>query len=63
MKQDPLKPPLTLLCKLASVAVHADEMMSAKGHPYDEFALQTALQDPEVKDWLKAMGPFVPVKR
>jgi hypothetical protein len=63
MKADPLKPPLTLLCKLASVAVHAEEMLSANGHPYDELSLRTALQDAEVVAWLKAMGPFVPVKR
>lgn len=63
MKTDPLKPSLSLLCKLASIAVHADEMMSPSGHAMDKVALKSVVSDPEVKDWLKAMGPFVPVKR
>lgn len=62
-KSDPLKPELSLLCKLASIAVHADEMMSPKGHAFDRTALESALKDKEVLGWLKAMGPFVPVKR
>ena len=63
MKTDPLKPALSLLCKLASIAVHADEMTSKSGHHYDRLAFRTAFEDKEVQDWLKAMGPFVPVKR
>lgn len=62
-KNDPLKPTLSLLCKLASIAVHADEMMSAKRHEFDLAALRSAFEDAEVQEWLKAMGPFVPVKR
>jgi hypothetical protein len=62
-KVDPLKPALSLLCKLASIAVHADELLSPKGHVYDRLAFKSAVEDPEVQAWLKEMGPFVPVKR
>lgn len=61
--ENPLQPPLTLLCKLASITVHAEEMMSTNGHAFDRMALQSVLDDKEVKEWLKNMGPFVPVKR
>ena len=62
---DPLKPSLTLLCKLGSVIVHAEEFFSPKGHPLDKAALDTALQDDEVQEWLVAMGKMamLPVKR
>jgi len=60
---DPLKPALSLLCKLASIAVHADEMISPKGHALDVEALKSVVSDPEVRTWLMEMGPFVPVKR
>jgi hypothetical protein len=49
-------PPVSLLCKLASIAVHADEFLSADGHSLDEVALTSALNDPEVKEWLSAMA-------
>ena len=65
MKTDPLKPSPALLCKLASVAVHADEMISPTGHDFDRHALLSASGDAEVKEWLKqmtAMG-MAPVKR
>lgn len=60
---DALKPNLTLLVKLGSIAVHADEMMSAKGHAYDRVALQQLIADPEVQQWIKSMGVYMPVKR
>lgn len=62
-KSDPLKPSMSLLCKLASIAVHADEMTSGKRHEVDLVAFRSAFEDVEVQEWLKAMGPFVPVKR
>jgi hypothetical protein len=52
-----------LLCKLGSIVVHADEMLSAKGHHFDRVALEALLHDPEVAAWLKEMGPLVPRKR
>lgn len=60
---DPLQPSLSLLVKLASAVVHADEMLSVKGHRFDRIALEGLLNDKEVQQWLKEMGPFVPVKR
>ena len=60
---DPLKPPLTLLCKLGSIAVHVDEALSSKRHALDIYAMKSLLNDPEIKQWIKDMGPYMPVKR
>jgi len=60
---DPLKPSLTLLVKLGSLAVHAEELLSSKAHAYDRIAAQQILTDSEVISWLKQMGTYVPVKR
>jgi hypothetical protein len=58
-------PSVTLLVKLGSIAVHADEMMSDDGHKFDRIALQGLLADPEVAAWLQAMGKMamLPLKR
>jgi len=58
-KEDPLKPNLPLLCKLGSIVVHAEKLMSPGGHRVDVAALQTLFNDPDVKAWIKGM----PVKR
>lgn len=60
---DPLKPDLTLLCKLGSVLVHTEELLSPKGHVLDKEALNSLLKDPQVKEWVKNMGVYLPVKR
>lgn len=60
---DPLKPSLSLLCKLGSVAVHVDEALSSKRHQLDIVAMKTVLYDPEVQKWIKEMGVYMPVKR
>ncbi len=62
---DPLKPSAALLVKLGSIIVHAEELMSPSGHEYDRLAMQTAMQDAEVQEWLKAMDSmaFLPKKR
>lgn len=60
---DPLKPGIGLLAKLGSIVVHYEELLSPQGHSFDRHALKTLLDDPEVKDWLKGMGPYLPVKR
>lgn len=59
------KPRLALLVKLASIAVHVEEMLSPGGHHFDRAALQTLLDDSEVRIWLAEMGKsgFLPVKR
>lgn len=58
-------PPVSLLCKLASVAVHADELLSDDGHVLDREALKSALRDPEVVEWLGGMtrAALAPVRR
>lgn len=60
---DPLKPSLTLLCKLGSALVHTEELLSPKGHVLDKTALDNLLKDPEVQAWVKGMGVYLPVKR
>lgn len=62
---DALKPSVALLCKLGSVIVHADELLSPTGHRFDRDAMKTVLLDPEVQEWLTAMGKMamLPVKR
>lgn len=61
----PLKPPTTLLTKLGSIAVHADELLSPEGHDFDRIALQSLLNDAEVRQWLSEMDSFalLPKKR
>jgi hypothetical protein len=62
---DPLTPTVALLCKLGSIAVHADESTGAKRHHFDSVALKSLLDDPEVVQWLIAMGKMalLPKKR
>lgn len=60
-----LKPATSLLCKLGSIAVHADEMMRNDGHELDRVAITSLLDDPEVKAWIADMtsAALLPVKR
>lgn len=60
-----LQPSPGLLCKLASIAVHADEMLSSNGHEFDVVALKSAMDDAEVTEWLRSMtsSGMAPVKR
>ena len=44
---DALKPTPALLCKIGSIIVHADEMLSADGHHFDRVALQGFLALPK----------------
>jgi hypothetical protein len=62
---DPLKPSATLLIKLGSAVVHAEEYLSPHGHPFDKHTFDQLLQDPEIIEWLQAMGKqaFLPRKR
>lgn len=63
--QDPLKPTATLLIKLGSLAVHAEEFLSPNGHPFDRTSVYMLLNDPEVAEWLQQMDKmaFLPKKR
>lgn len=60
-----LGPGAALLSKLASIAVHADELLSDDGHHFDRSALLALLADPEVSEWLAAMtdAALAPRKR
>lgn len=49
-----LNPPPALLAKLGSVVVHVEEMLGPGGHNFDRYALNTAMNDPEVREWLSA---------
>ena len=65
---DPLKPSVTVLVKLGSLAVHIDEFLdpaAIRGHEHDKAAMQTIMTDPEVLAWLGEMRKlaFLPVKR
>jgi len=62
---DPLQPTLSLLVKLGSIAIHAEEYLSPNGHPHDKIALDSCLQEYEVQQWLQQMNAMalLPVKR
>lgn len=61
----PLKPSMSLLSKLGSIAVHVEEIASAGGHKFDADAIASLLKDPEVVHWLDGMRhmALLPVKR
>lgn len=56
-------PTMVLLIKLGAIAVHADELISVDGREVDKLVLQGLLDDPEVREWIRSMGPLLPVKR
>jgi hypothetical protein len=62
---NPLRPTASLLVKLGSIAIHAEELLSPTGHPLDRVAMQTLYGDEEVKDWIAQMNAMamLPVKR
>lgn len=65
MKADPLRPSASLLCKLGSIIVHAEESMSPDGHPFDLIELHSLFNDAEVSGWMAEMRrlAMLPVKR
>ena len=61
-----MRPPsLTLLVKIGSIAVHAEEMIGPNGHAFDREVLLALLADEEVSEWLGLMDKkgLLPVKR
>ena len=60
-----MNPSVSLLCKLGSIAVHVEELLSADGHEFDRIELDALLRDPEVREWMKAMdaAAMLPKKR
>lgn len=61
----PTEPSLSLLTKLGSIVIHADEATSEGAHQFDIEAIRSLLSDQEVKDWLAAMNDLalLPKKR
>lgn len=55
MREGLLASSVSLLCKLASIAVHADEMLSPDWHHLDREALASLLADEEVTRWVNDM--------
>ena len=62
---NPMEPPATLLVKLGSALVHAQELTEPGAHHLDLEAFKGICADPEVVAWLEAMGALalLPVKR
>ncbi len=60
-----LSPSASVLIKLGSLAIHVEEGMGPRGHPYDVVAIQGILADPELQEWLKEMDSMalLPLKR
>ena len=64
-KQELYEVSLSLLAKLSAVVVHLEEWLSDDSHPNDKIALETALYDPEVQEWVRIMETLAlaPLKR
>lgn len=62
-KPDPLKPSLSLLSKLGSIAVHVDEYLSPDSHVFDRTALQGLIRDREVVEWVSQMDKLALLPR
>jgi hypothetical protein len=62
---NPLQPSPSLLSKLGSIAVHVDELLSPNGHAFDRIALESLINDREVRDWIRNMDEMamLPKKR
>lgn len=53
-----------VLIVLASLVVHAEEGMSSGGHDFDQLAMQSCVENPEVQEWLEKIDPvLLPQKR
>lgn len=64
MKQQAISTPsLSVLVKLGSIVVHADELFSPDGRDIDKQMVESLLRDPEVVDWIREMGALLPLKR
>jgi hypothetical protein len=63
--RDISKPSLTLLLKIGSMVVHAEELLSPGGHAFDKAAFDALAKDPEVVEWMTDMTRlgYIPKKR
>lgn len=57
--------PASLVVKLGSIMVHAEELTEPGGHAFDVAALRGLLEDPEVRAWREQMDALalLPEKR
>lgn len=55
----------TLNVKLASIVVHIEEYFSPNGHPFDKVAIESLLNDAEIKQFIgqMQMKGLLPEKR
>lgn len=60
-----MMPSLGILVKLGSIMVHVEEMLSSGAHDFDTYAIQTLLDDHELRNWIKEMDKhgLLPKKR
>jgi hypothetical protein len=58
-------PTATLLVKLGSLMVHAEELLEPGAHELDAEAIRGLLADPEVRAWRQLMesAALLPLKR
>lgn len=61
----PLQPSASLLSKLGSALVHAEELTEPGAHSFDLEAFKRLADDPEVIEWVEQMSALalLPVKR
>jgi hypothetical protein len=59
----PTTPSVALLSKIGSALIHAQEFISEDRHEFDMAAFNQLMNDPEVRAWITAIGPLLPVKR
>jgi len=58
-----MNPSIQLLVKIGSIVVHADETLSADGRDVDREITVSLINDPDVQEWINAMGVLLPHKR
>jgi hypothetical protein len=58
-----LNPSLSLLVKIGSIVVHADETLSVDGRELDRRVTLDLIKDEDVQKWIIAMGELLPHKR
>lgn len=55
---------MSLVMKLGSLVVHAQEESAGPGTDFDRAAIESLANDPEVVEWLGTIDPaLLPVKR
>jgi hypothetical protein len=57
--------PMALRIKLGSLVVHCEELLSPSAHEFDKHAINTLLQDPDVRAFMEETSKMgiLPVKR